>query len=91
MGTKLSELRDGCFHKAMDDEPLFVLLARDTTAPGTIRSWADEREAEVSAGKRPASDLLQIAEARATADKMEKWRVDNDGAWRANNLFSEEG
>lgn len=91
MGTKLSELRDGCFHKALDDEPMFVLLARDTAAPTTVRAWADEREAEIHAGKRPSSDMRQISEARATADKMEQWRIDNEGAWRANNLFAEEG
>ena len=40
MGTKLTELRDGCFARALDDEPMFVLLARDTSAPSLVRLWA---------------------------------------------------
>lgn len=87
MGTKLEELRNGCFHAAMDDEPMFVGLARDPSMPTFVRVWADTREAEIKAGTRPASDMSKVAEARATADKMEQWRKDNDGAWRTDNLF----
>jgi hypothetical protein len=89
MGTKLQELRSGCFAKAMDDEEMFVLLARDTSAPGKVRDWADQREAEVNAGKRPASDMEQVQEARGCADKMEVWREKNDGAWRE-GLFAKQ-
>lgn len=39
MGTKAQELVDGCFAKAADDEPLFVLRAQDTFAPALIRAW----------------------------------------------------
>ncbi len=82
MGTKLSELRNGCFARAMDDEPMFVLLARDVAAPDMVRFWAYTREQEINKGKRPATDAVQVAEARATADQMEEWRDKNDGAWR---------
>lgn len=88
MGTKLTELRDGCFHKAMDDEPMFVLLARDTSGPLVIRIWADVREAEIRQGVRPATDMTQVIDARATADKMEQWRSDNDGAWRTGLFYA---
>lgn len=90
MGTKLSELRDGCFHRAMDDEPMFVLLGRDPDAPALVRAWAKMRRADIDQGKRPASDLAQAEEAEATATRMEEWRVMNDGAWR-NGLFAKLG
>jgi hypothetical protein len=82
MGTKLQELRSGCFAKAMDDEPMFVLLARDAQAPAKVREWADERARQIDHGERPASDMAQITEARECADRMEAWRIENDGAWR---------
>lgn len=88
MGTKLQELRDGCFAAAMDDEPMFVLLARDANAPAQVRQWADEREFDIRAGRKPASDMNKVVEARACADHMEAWREDNDGKWR-DGLFAD--
>lgn len=82
MGTKLQELRDGCFARAMDDEPMFILLARDPGAPTLVRAWCDQREQEIEQGKRPAADIEQVREARRCADRMEGWREGNDGAWR---------
>lgn len=87
MGTKLQELRNGCFAAAMDDEPMFVLLARDPSAPDNVRAWADEREAAINAGRKPGTDRSKVEEARACADKMEAWREENDGAWRT-GLFA---
>jgi hypothetical protein len=88
MGTKLTELRDGCFHRAMDDEPMFVLLARDPSAPSQIRSWADYRERAINEGSRPATDMQDVISARNEADRMEAWRAENDGAWRT-GLFAD--
>ena len=87
MGTKLTELRDGCFAKALDDEPMFILLARDVRAPDLTEEWADQRAQEIRDGKRPASDMAQVTEAYQTADKMRAWRKANDGAWRT-GLFA---
>lgn len=87
MGTKLQELRSGCFAAAMDDEPMFVLLARDPHAPAMVREWADARQRDINAGRKPASDMDKVMEARDTADRMEAWREENDGAWR-NGLFA---
>jgi hypothetical protein len=83
MGTKLQELRDGCFARAMDDEPMFVLLARDDQAPARVREWATQRRADISLGRKPSSDLEQVNEAFQLADRMETWREANDGAWRS--------
>jgi hypothetical protein len=87
MSTKLQELRDGCFARAMDDEPMLVLLARDVSAPKLARDWADQREADIHAGRKPASDMVQVQEVRELADRMEAWREANDGAWRT-GLFA---
>ncbi len=87
MGTKLQELRNGCFARAMDDEPMLVLLARDTSAPDLADAWADRREADIQAGRKPASDMQQVQEVREIAQRMRAWREANDGAWR-NGLFA---
>lgn len=83
MATKLTELRDGCFHKAMDDEPMFVLLARDPQAPELVRRWATRRRLDIGMGRRPSSDMAQVDEAERNAAAMETWRAENDGAWRS--------
>ena len=41
MGTKKSELKDGCFAKAKDNEPIFVLRAQDKIAPYIVIEWAE--------------------------------------------------
>jgi hypothetical protein len=82
MGTKLEELRSGCFAAAMDDEPMFVLLARDPAAPNLVRGWADQRELDIEEGRKPATDMGKVTEARQCADNMEAWREKNDGEWR---------
>lgn len=66
MGKKRDELVDGCFAKAADDEPLFVLRAHDKSAPGLVRQWAHSHEKRN--GPNPKSD-----EARKLADEMEAW------------------
>lgn len=70
---KSSELKDpsSCLNRAADDEPVFVLLARDGAAPTAIRSWCNER---IVSGKNTVSDH-QIREALAAADRMEQWRA----------------
>ncbi len=83
MGTKLQELRNGCFAAAMDDEPMFVLLARDPSAPKQVEQWANAREYEIVAGLRPSTDMDKVSEARACAENMRAWRIEHDGEWRA--------
>ena len=67
MGTKTNPGKYDCYAKAEPDEPMFVLLARDESAPEIVRAWADQRKFD------SASDP-KIAEAYACADAMEKWR-----------------
>lgn len=62
---------DRCLDKAEDDEPIFVLLGRDLTAPETIIRWV---EARLGKGLNKHDDA-QIVEALAHADRMVKWAM----------------
>lgn len=56
-----------CLNKSQPNEPVFVLVGRDPTAPQTIRLWATMNE-----GRQPPEKL---AEAMNLADEMDKWRA----------------
>lgn len=60
-----------CWNKADDDEPIFVLLARDPAAPAAIICWADER---VRLGKNKPTDQ-EIIGAKSEARTMHKFRM----------------
>lgn len=49
-----------------DDEPVFLLRARDTLAPATVRYWATLAESH-------GADVAMVAAARAWADEMLAW------------------
>ena len=80
MGTKNEG--DRCYDAALDDEPMFVLLARDPSAPALVRQWAATRRVDIEAGARPETDRAQVEEAEALAERMKAWRIDADEAWR---------
>ena len=67
MARKFIELKIGGMAKAFNDEPTFVLLARDITAPATIREWCRLRCLH---GKNTPQDA-QIKEALQMAEMME--------------------
>jgi hypothetical protein len=67
MDTKLD---DECLRKAADDEPLFILRAKDLLAPIIVDAWV--KEAEVLPG--PAHP--KIIEARLQAERMRDWQAD---------------
>lgn len=76
--TKADELAanargEGCLGKSKDDEPLFILCARDITASATVRKWAETLALRSDAPK------AKIAEAYELADRMDAWRRDNGG------------
>lgn len=85
MGTKMDG--DRCYDAAMPNEPMFVLLARDESSPKLVRQWAAIRQSLISAGLKPETDLAQVNEAFALADRMETWRRDADEAWRKQAAF----
>lgn len=58
---------DPILAKIGDDEPVFVLRAKDALAPGIVRAWV---EAAMDAGV----SLEKVAEARNLAHLMERWQ-----------------
>lgn len=82
MGTKQKPGRYDCYAKALPDEPMFVLLARDRSAPDVVEQWAGHRIAAIDAGRRPEADRPMVVEAIQCATQMRLWRKANDGRWR---------
>jgi hypothetical protein len=82
MGTKNNPGAFDCYSKALPDEPMFVLLARDPKAPQIIRKWVKRRTQLIAAGDAPASDIEMLTEAKKCAKDMEAWRKAHDGEWR---------
>ena len=57
---------DSCMNKALPEEMIFVLLARDEAAPATIKFWIEER---IRLGKNKPNDP-QIKDAEECARAM---------------------
>lgn len=75
MGTKNNQGPFNCHAAALPDEPIFILLARDPTAPATIEFWAKNR---IGFGKTTTpEDIAKIEEARTIAAEMKAWREAN--------------
>lgn len=80
MGTKAQPGAFDCYAAAAEDEPMFVLLARDADAPHHVRRWAKRRlkrlVREQALGKPVdvARTVSKVAEALACATTMEVWR-----------------
>lgn len=72
MGTKTEPGAHDCYTAAEDDEPMFVLLARDPYAPALVDDWADEREHRGREGDREKAD-----DARHVAAEMRAWRAEH--------------
>lgn len=69
MGTKNNPGKYDCYANAHPDEPMFVLLGRDRSAPSLVDAWADAR-----ARNNPSvEEIAVIREARACADSMRDW------------------
>lgn len=66
MGTKERPGEFDCYANALDDEPMFVLLARDPLAPVLVDMWAMLRQAT-------RGDSTKVLEAEACAAAMREW------------------
>lgn len=75
MGTKNNPAPNDCYEKALPDEEMFVLLARDPNAPAVIEYWMRLR-----AITKGDADVIQ--EAAMCARKMTECRSANMGKWR---------
>jgi len=82
MATKLEPGSYDCFANALPDEPMFVLLARDPSAPGLVEVWAVQRAQAIERGAKPLADQDMVTEALACARLMHTWRNANHGKWR---------
>ena len=74
MGTKNEPGEFDCYANAEPDEPMFVLLARDASAPASIEEWAEKRAQDIRDGVKPESDWPMVKEARECAGAMREWR-----------------
>lgn len=77
MGNKINPAKHDCYAKALPDEPIFVLLARDPHAPDLVKEWARVRHAAIVAQVRPTEDVVLVGEARECARDMMAWREAN--------------
>lgn len=82
MGTKNNPGEFDCYHNALPDEPMFILLARDPLAPVLVDEWAADRMRAVMMRMRPLEDLKMVDEAQRCAKAMREWRAVNEGKWR---------
>lgn len=71
MGTKNNPAPFDCYANAEPDEPMFVLLARDQSAPGLVREWVRWRAERKGLRHHDAKAIEALACARA----MEEWRI----------------
>lgn len=62
------ENQHSCFNKAAEDEPIFVLRAKDKLAPMIVRHWA-----ELALVLSPNLDEEKYSEALELADRMENY------------------
>ena len=76
MGTKKEPGKYDCYAKAELDEPLFVLLARDKTAPQVVRHWILLQPG----GNATANLPEKLREAYSCADAMQEWHKKNPRA-----------
>lgn len=82
MGSKANPGHFDCYGRALPDEPMFVLLARDPSAWQLVARWAATRLEAIDRGLQPQSDKALVTEAQQCAEAMRIWRQEHDGEWR---------
>jgi hypothetical protein len=72
---------EGCLGRSQDDEPVFVLVARDILAAKLVRLWADQYN-ELLLLQRGALTMPQAKKYREALDlaaRMDAWRTAHGG------------
>jgi hypothetical protein len=64
--------KEGPLGNSQHDEPVFVLVARDKAASGTVRHWA-KRATDLGAPEEKVAEALELA------NQMDAWRAANGG------------
>lgn len=82
MGSKNNPGEFDCYAAALPDEPMFILLARDTAFSAIVTEWARFRRHEIVTGERPATDMAMVEEATDCAAAGRRWRRENLGKWK---------
>ena len=83
MGTKDKPGDYDCYGKALPDEPMFVLLARDIDAPYAVREWARnfrDRQPDDQDFDQEIERQRKYDEALNCAAAMERWRAKHPNA-----------
>lgn len=89
MGTKRQPSKFDCYHAAEPNEPMFVLLGRDPTAPLVVTFWRALKLKLREAGKSKISDE-KLAEARQCSLDLERWaREHGEDADAATQAFEQ--
>lgn len=78
MGTKQNPGAIDCYAAAKPDEPMFVLLARDSKSPGLVAAWAEQyradKESYNSNGRMTVEQYAKYCEALDVANEMTNYR-----------------
>lgn len=82
MGTKANPGEFDGYGRALPDEPMFTLLARDPRAASLVDAWAKWCVDAINEGERPDIDVAKADDARRIAQAMRDWREANEGAWQ---------
>lgn len=77
MGTKNNPGTFDCYANAEPDEPMFILLARDPSAPMLVELWAQIRERFGGNTREIETDLRMADEAQECAETMREWHRRN--------------
>lgn len=78
MSTKENPGSYDCYAKLGEDEPYFVLRAKDPAAPGLVEEWVKRRaEMPGQAGNPKFPEALDCAQAMRTW--RERWHLRNQG------------
>lgn len=80
MGTKSNPGVFDFYSSALPDEPIFILLARDESAPDIVVQWAMSRLQAVRDGTKPQTDIPMVREALNCAVDMVLWRIAKRGS-----------
>lgn len=73
MSTKAGPGKYDCYARAQDDEPMFILLARDPSAPDIVEKWIKARMRLIMDGVKPMEDVAMLKEATECAQAMRIW------------------
>ena len=85
MGTKTDPGKFDYYARALPDEPIFVLLARDPEFYELVTRWADRRERDIQCGVRPMQDMDMVHGARRCAHIGARWRRLNNEKWKTDD------